>query len=393
MRFVRSRQGAVERLLWSRDSRFVAKIASRLPQAQIVELADSGWCVLAPAGDLPEELIGELAEASVYGVADVDPSQQPWIRYVVALGRAVQISGLGHRIGMDESPEIAKGKILEYFFALKENHHVEFQPIVDLRTMQAHEWECLFRPQMPMQPQTISAMVEAALVAKRPLDFDTFVVATTLTRIAEVLKPGAAGRRMRFGINFLPASLLAPRFEASAFADLVEKAGLLPRQVIVECTEQQAVGDVPRLMKQVRALRKLGFGFAIDDAGAGYASFTVIAALEPSIIKIDREIVQGIGNKDAEAKKALVEAFVSFSRRIGAQVVAEGIENRRDLVALAEREVDFGQGYLLGRSSLLPSQPRHVRGGNVGAGHPLPLVIPTVAGWEGAVTTRAASSR
>jgi EAL domain-containing protein (putative c-di-GMP-specific phosphodiesterase class I) len=244
-----------------------------------------------------------------------------------------------------------------------------------------------------MQPQTISAMVEAALVAKRPLDFDTFVVATTLTRIAEVLKPGAAGRRMRFGINFLPASLLAPRFEASAFADLVEKAGLLPRQVIVECTEQQAVGDVPRLMKQVRALRKLGFGFAIDDAGAGYASFTVIAALEPSIIKIDREIVQGIGNKDAEAKKALVEAFVSFSRRIGAQVVAEGIENRRDLVALAEREVDFGQGYLLGRSSLLPSQPRHLRGGNVGAGHPLPLVIPTVAGWEGAVTTRAASSR
>ena len=46
-----------------------------------------------------------------------------------------------------------------------------------------------------------------------------------------------------------------------------------------------------------------------------------------------------------------MEAFVSFSRRIGAKVVAEGIENRRDLLALQEREVDFGQGFLLGRSS------------------------------------------
>ena len=124
---------------------------------------------------------------------------------------------------------------------------------------------------------------------------------------------------MRFGVNLLPTSLLAPSFEAEAFVDLVQAAGLSPHQIIVECTEQQAIHDVPRLKKQVQALRRAGFGFAIDDAGAGYASFTVIAALEPSIIKIDREIVSGIGDHDAEAKKALVEAFVSFSRRIGAQ--------------------------------------------------------------------------
>ena len=287
---------------------------------------------------------------------------------------------------MDETPEIAKRKVLDYFFALKDNHHVEFQPIVDLLTMKAHEWECLFRPQMPMLPQTISAMVEAALVAKRPVDFDMFVVDATLARIAEVIEPGAAGLRQRFAINLLPASLLAPHFEAGTFADRVRQAGLSPRQVIVECTEQQAIGDLPRLKKQVRALRRLGFGFSVDDAGAGYASFNVIATLEPSIIKIDREIVSQIGNKDSEAKKALVEAFVSFSRRIGAQVVAEGIENRRDLLALQERGVDFGQGYLLGRSSVLPVQPRRVPGGRR-----LTPVMSNAPGWEFAVRTGAAS--
>ena len=128
----------------------------------------------------------------------------------------------------------------------------------------------------------------------------------------------------------------------------------------------------------MKALRRLGFGFAIDDAGAGYASFNIIAALEPTIIKIDREIVTRIGNKDSVAKKALVEAFVSFSGRIGAKTIAEGIENHRDLDALIERGVDFGQGYLLGRSAPVPCEPRRV--------HPLapaPVKIATVAAWRG----------
>ena len=388
MRFSRARQGAVERLLWSRDSRLIARISERLPEARVIELADSGWCVLGDAIELTEALILPLAQTCAYGLADVDPSLPVAERYVVALGSAVQVSGLGDRIGMDETPEIAKRKVLDYFFALKENHHVEFQPIVDLRTMEASEWECLFRPHMPMLPHTISAIVDAALVAKRPVDFDMFVVEATLARIAEVARPGVLGRRTRYGINLLPASLLAPHFEASVFADRVRRVGLSPRQIVVECTEQQAIADIARLKKQVRALRRLGFGFAIDDAGAGYASFNVIAALEPAIIKIDREIVCRIGNKGSEAKKALVEAFVSFSRRIGAKVVAEGIENRRDLLALQEREVDFGQGFLLGRSSTVPTQPRRIR-----FPRELPLVIATAAGWEGAVSTRVASGR
>ena len=346
-------------------------------------MADSGWCVIASAADLSESLVARLSQTAVHGMSDVDASLPTAERYVSALGRAVQNSGVGNRIVEDETPEQAKRKILEYFFSLKEAHRVEFQPIVDLRTMQAHEWECLFRPNMPLNPHSIGSIVDAALEAKRPVDFDAFVVESTLARIAEVSHLRQLGGRMRFNINLLPASLLSPHFEAGAFDEKVRAVGLTPRQIVVECTEQQAVGDVARLKKQVRALRRLGFGFAIDDAGSGYASFTIIAALEPSIIKIDREIVYRIGNKDSDAKKALVEAFVSFSRRIGAKVVAEGIENRRDLYALQEREVDFGQGYLLGRSSETPQSPRRVE-----LKRETPVVMATAAGWEGALPPR-----
>ena len=100
----------------------------------------------------------------------------------------------------------------------------------------------------------------------------------------------------------------------------------------------------------------IGFGFAVDDAGAGYASFALIAALKPSVIKIDRDVAHGLSHDDA--KQALVEAFVSFGRRIGAHLLAEGIERRADLAALTSLGVELGQGYLLGRPAYQPMPPR-----------------------------------
>ena len=366
----------------------MTRLAQHLPRARIVELADSGWCVTAEAAVLTDEAVARLAPDSAFGLVDVDPSQPSAVRYVSALGQAVQVAGFEAGLGLEESPELAKRRVLDYFFAVRADHHVEFQPIVDLRTMQAHEWECLFRPMMPMLPQSISSVVDAAVVGKRPVDFDMLVVEATLNRIAAVVARSPQHRRTVFSINLLPASLLAPHFEASVMADRLRRIGLSPRHIVIECTERQPIADVPRLKRQVQALRRLGFGFAIDDAGAGYASFNLIAALEPSIIKIDRQIVDRIGNKDGEARKALVEAFVSFSRRIGARLVAEGIENRRDLLALQERGVDFGQGFLLGRPAIEPEAARRLRPART-----LPRVVTTGGGWEGAVITPIASAR
>ena len=183
-----------------------------------------------------------------------------------------------------------------------------------------------------------------------------FLIAAILERAGQVDKRRARRPPLRVAVNVTPPSLLDPRFEASEFAKMVRDAGLDPRNVTLECTEQQAVADVVRLKKAVKALRRAGFGFAVDDAGAGYASFALIAALRPTVIKIDRDIVVGIARDDA--KQALVEAFVSFGRRIGARLLAEGIERRSDLAVVTELGVDLGQGYLLGRPASEPAPPR-----------------------------------
>jgi EAL domain-containing protein (putative c-di-GMP-specific phosphodiesterase class I) len=213
---------------------------------------------------------------------------------------------------------------------------------------------------MPMLPQSITSVVQAAINTDRGVELDIYIVARILEHVGRLEATERAAERAarHFAINLTPFSLLDPRFEAVALGTMVRAAGLDPRQITIECTEQQSVADIGALQRQVRALRKLGFGFAVDDAGAGYASFALIAALRPTVIKIDRDIVHGI-NHDS-AKQALVEAFVSFGRRIGAHLLAEGIERRADLAALSNLGVELGQGYLLGRPAADPAPPRRL---------------------------------
>jgi EAL domain-containing protein (putative c-di-GMP-specific phosphodiesterase class I) len=292
-----------------------------------------------------------------YGLVAVDAGLPESDKYLHALTAAVQLSGIADRIGMSQTVQAIQSKMLDLFFAIR-THEVHFQPIVELATGELHEYECLFRPNMPRHPASITSVVEAAIATGRAIELDTFIVRVILDRIGTLISTNAVPDGIHFAvaINTTPASLLDPHFEAKAVAQMVRNAGIRPQQVTLECTEQQAVHDIVPLQRQVKALRKLGFGFAIDDAGAGYASFTLIAALRPTIIKIDREIVHGCAANDA--KKALVEAFVSFGRRIDARLIAEGIETHRELQTLRSLGVEYGQGYLLGRPHADPRAPR-----------------------------------
>ncbi len=351
-----------ERLLWSRDVRFAHRLAATLKNLRVFEL-DAGIVLIGPAKDLTESRAAEVAAAThspAYGLATLDLDLPEGERHLIALSAAVQQSGLAERIGMAQSSQLVQTKMLDYFFSLRSLHGVAFQPIVELATGRLVEYECLYRPEMPGLETSISNVVQAAIDTGRTIELDTFIVRSILEHVSELqaVRRSAGQPALHLAINFTPASLLAAQFEAGAFSRMVKEMGLDPRHITLECTEQQAVADVGPLIKQVKTLRRLGFGFAIDDAGAGYASFALIAALRPSVIKIDREIAFGIARDDA--KQALVEAFVSFGSRIGALLLAEGIERRADLAMLTALGVDLGQGFLIGKPARAPAQPRPV---------------------------------
>jgi len=362
LRLFHGSQSNDERLLWSRDIRFVHRLAEVVPGSRILEL-DSGTILIADAASLTDTRATETAESvhdPEYGLVTVDSKLPERERYLYALAAAVQLSGIADRIGMARSMIAVQSKVLDYFFNLRAHHAVAFQPIVDLASGEVYEYECLFRPEMPIMPQSISSIVQAAIDTDRSVELDAYLVGVVLGRVGQLqaIAIEAGGPPLRVAVNLTPASLIDPIFEANRLAELVRSNGLEPRHITLECTEQQSISDMLPMRRQVKALRRLGFGFAVDDAGAGYASFSLIASLRPSIIKIDRDIVSGIARDDA--RQALVEAFVSFGRRIGARLVAEGIEKRADLTTLSRLGVEFGQGYLLGRPAAEPEQPRRI---------------------------------
>jgi EAL domain-containing protein (putative c-di-GMP-specific phosphodiesterase class I) len=116
--------------------------------------------------------------------------------------------------------------------------------------------------------------------------------------------------------------------------------------IVVEITEQDAE-SAQDLDAHVARLRRRGAIIAVDDTGAGFAGLTRLMDLRPEVIKLDRLLVSGLDHDDA--KLSLVEALVRYARRVGSNIVAEGVETLAELEVLADLDVTFGQGYALGR--------------------------------------------
>ncbi|ACL39678.1 diguanylate phosphodiesterase [Pseudarthrobacter chlorophenolicus A6] len=125
--------------------------------------------------------------------------------------------------------------------------------------------------------------------------------------------------------------------------------------LVIELTEQSRIESYTWLEPDLNQLRHAGALIAVDDAGAGYAGLRHLLALRPAIIKLDRELVQGL-QKD-EAKRALIEMLGVFASRVDAWILAEGVEQAEELDALAALRVPLVQGYYLAQPSNPWAQP------------------------------------
>jgi EAL domain-containing protein (putative c-di-GMP-specific phosphodiesterase class I)/AmiR/NasT family two-component response regulator len=141
-------------------------------------------------------------------------------------------------------------------------------------------------------------------------------------------------------VNVSPATVIA-----SSFQNLIPKTD--GRRIVVEVTEHAPIADYERMNEAVQRLKAEGVRLAIDDAGAGFASLRHILRLDPDFIKLDRTLIRGIA-KD-RSKQALAVGLISFAEKIGATIVAEGIETAGELAALAALGVQYGQGFYLAR--------------------------------------------
>ncbi|MCS7463039.1 GGDEF domain-containing protein [Paenibacillus doosanensis] len=155
----------------------------------------------------------------------------------------------------------------------------------------------------------------------------------------------AEGRELLF-LNISAAVLNDPQFVPGRTLELLEAKGMDPGRIVFELTERSSIEDFSAAKRILEHYRNQGYRIAIDDAGAGYSSLQAIAELQPDFIKVDRSLVQGVQHH--KTKEAILETFVSFARKLGIEMIAEGIEQQEELLYLTRMGVHYGQGYLLG---------------------------------------------
>jgi EAL domain-containing protein (putative c-di-GMP-specific phosphodiesterase class I) len=117
--------------------------------------------------------------------------------------------------------------------------------------------------------------------------------------------------------------------------------------LVLEITEHAIVHKYKEISAVLAPYRKRGLQIAVDDAGAGYASFRHILNLAPDRIKLDISLTRDIDSDPA--RRALAVAFVHFSADTGSKLIAEGVETPAELATLQELGVTGAQGFFLGR--------------------------------------------
>jgi EAL domain-containing protein (putative c-di-GMP-specific phosphodiesterase class I) len=212
-----------------------------------------------------------------------------------------------------------------------------FQPIYRLADNRLVNFEALAR--IPSEPtRSPDLWFNEAVEVGRGTALEIMAVEEALKGLL------ALPHQTSLSLNLSPETIFSDDFEQLFAAFPCER-------LIIELTEHEPVKDYKALRERLAPYRSAGLRLAIDDVGAGYASFRHILDLGPNLIKLDTTLTRSI-HSDV-ARQTLAKAITMFGRKMGCEVVAEGVETIEELEVLRAIGATKVQGYLVGRPMTL----------------------------------------
>ena len=220
--------------------------------------------------------------------------------------------------------------------------HFAFQPLINLHTGGVVAIEMLARP---MHRDVRSLLQSAARTGGlEKLDVALAVAAAHCSSEHETLLP--------LHLNLMVDTVVADGETLVPLHQALSSSARQASQTVLEINPSDAELKPELLYAGLHRLRRLGYRLALDGVGAGNYPLTVIAEARPELIKMDREIVAGLPGDSSCV--AVLEALQHLAGRIGAQVVAEGVERPEQLAALRQCGVGIAQGNLFAPPSRRP---------------------------------------
>jgi diguanylate cyclase (GGDEF)-like protein len=155
-----------------------------------------------------------------------------------------------------------------------------------------------------------------------------------------------AGRDERLSVNVTGSTLSDPEFYETV-ARMPERYGFDPRQLCLEVTEGVMIHRLVQAVDAMKRLRARGFDLALDDFGAGVASFAYLQELPVTYVKIDGRIVQRL--RSDPAGEVIIGSLVRIARMRGIECIAEWVEDEETMERLRVLGVRYAQGFFVHR--------------------------------------------
>lgn len=161
-------------------------------------------------------------------------------------------------------------------------------------------------------------------------------------------------RTLRLSVNVTGSTLNDPSFY-DAVAEMPGRYGFDPRRLCLEVTEGVMIHRLGQAVEAMKRLRARGFDLALDDFGAGVASFAYLQELPVTYVKIDGRIVQRLSTDPAG--EVIVGTLVRLARMRDIECIAEWVEDAETMERLRILGVRYAQGYFVHRPALLTAAP------------------------------------
>jgi EAL domain-containing protein (putative c-di-GMP-specific phosphodiesterase class I)/GGDEF domain-containing protein len=219
-----------------------------------------------------------------------------------------------------------------------------YQPIVCAKTNQIIGSEALIRWPHPeygmiMPDEFIEVAEQTGIIQSLSL----WVIKTALKQLKLWRKQDSD---FLMSVN-ISAHNIQDRHFITALSFLMNAHQGLAKNIILEVTETQMMGDTHYALKNLWALSELGFNVAIDDFGTGYSNLGYLKQLPANELKIDKMFILNL--EDDQQNQVLVQTAIQMAHNLGMSVVAEGVESERCFMLLKTMGCDLCQGYHFSR--------------------------------------------
>ena len=223
-----------------------------------------------------------------------------------------------------------------------------YQPKVNMLTHEIIGMEALLRWEHPekgeLLPLEFLPLIEQTNLI---IDIGDWVIHQALKQIKQWSDQGYT---WTVSVNIAAKHIQKADFYKRLESILMMHPKVAPQQLEIEILESAAINDIEKVHDMIIACQKLGIKFALDDFGTGYSSLSYLKLLPAETLKIDQSFVHDLlNNKD---DLVLVQAIIGLAHNFKRNVIAEGVETRRQCEYLLELGCHLVQGYNIAKPML-----------------------------------------